>query len=258
MGAQEVRRPLIGISTSEVLRPDEHRTVPQGEPSRQELALGHRYLEAVRAAGGMPVILTPVDDTAIDPLLERLDGIVLSGGPDLDPSAYGAEPHPDLGPTEPDLDLFELALARRAVAQGVPVLAICRGAQTLNVALGGTLHQHVPDISDVPHRQTEPGDRTTHEVELDPESRLAKLVGHTRLAVNSYHHQAPDAIGSPLRVAGRADDGIVEALEGPGPEFLFGVQWHAETLTGRPEHLALFEGLVEAASDPGASRLRAA
>ncbi len=258
MGAVVNRPPLIGVSTSEVRRPEDHGTTPQGEPRRRELALGERYLEAVRTAGGMPVILTPVAGIAIDPLLERLDGMCLSGGPDIHPSAYGAEPHPALGPTEPELDLFELALARRAVRRGTPVLAICRGVQTLNVALGGTLHQHLPDITDLNHRQGEPGGRTTHDVILASDSRLSGLVGQERLAVNSYHHQAPHVIGAGLRAVGQADDGTVEALEGPGQEFLFGVQWHAETLVDRPEQFALFEGLVEAATGFAPTGLRAA
>ena len=251
--------PLIGVSTSEVRRPEDHRLVPQGEPRRSELALGERYLDAVRSAGGLPVILAPVAVSAVDPLLERLDAVCLSGGPDLHPSAYGAEPHPELGPTEPELDLFELALARRAVRRGLPVLGICRGAQVLNVALGGTLHQHLPDLGkDVEHRQTEEARRTTHEVELVASSRLAKLIGHPRVEVNSFHHQAPATIASGLRVVGRAADGIVEAVETPPPSFVFGVQWHAECLVERPEHCALFEGLVRAGAEHAAAGLRAA
>ena len=172
MGAVVSRPPLIGVSTSEVRRAGDHSVVPQGEPSRRELALGERYLDSVRSAGGLPVILTPVDGSAIDPLLERLDAVCLSGGPDLHPSAYGAEAHDELGPTEPELDLFELALARRAVRRGMPVLGICRGAQVLNVALGGTLHQHLPDLSEqVEHRQQVAGHQVTHEVKLAPGSR---------------------------------------------------------------------------------------
>jgi putative glutamine amidotransferase len=251
--------PLVGVSTSEVRRPEDHGVVPQGEPRRSELALGERYLDAVRSAGGLPVILAPVAVSAVDPLLERLDAVCLSGGPDLHPSAYGAEPHPELGPTEPELDLFELALARRAVRRGLPVLAVCRGAHVLNVALGGTLHQHLPDLSkEVEHRQKEEGRQTTHDVKLVGSSRIAKLIGRTELEVNSFHHQAPATTAPGLRVVGRAADDTVEALESTSPSFVFGVQWHAECLVERPEHHALFEGLVKAGAEHAAAGLRAA
>jgi putative glutamine amidotransferase len=241
--------PLIGVSTSEVRRRDEHRTVPQGEPPRSELALGESYLEALRTAGGLPVILAPVRTGAVDALLERLDAVCLSGGPDLHPHHYGAPEHPELGPTEPQLDRFELALARRAVARGLPVLAICRGMQVLNVARGGTLHQHLPDLGlNIGHRQS-PTEGTTHDVVLSPDSRLAKLLGSSRLEVNSYHHQGIDELGDGLRVVGHAPDGVAEAVEGASNGFVFGVQWHAEALIDRPEQLALFEGLVRAGAD---------
>jgi putative glutamine amidotransferase len=259
MGAVVSRPPLIGVSTSEVRRPQDHEVVPQGEPRRRELALGEHYLDAARSAGGLPVILTPVAGPAIDALVDRLDAVCLSGGPDLHPSAYGAAPHPELGPTEPELDLFELALARRAVQRGLPVLGICRGAQVLNVALGGTLHQHLPDLGgELEHRQKVAAGRTTHDVELVADSRLATLVGHSRLAVNSFHHQAPARIAEGLRVVGTSPDGTVEAFESASAGFVFGVQWHAECLVERPEHFALFEGLVEAGAERAAGGLRAA
>ena len=236
-------RPLIGVTTSE-LRPSGATTLRrQGEPAHPEMALGMTYLLAIERAGGVPVVLPPIVDD-VDCLLDRLDGVCLSGGPDLDPYAYGAcERHAELGPTEPSLDAFELALARAAIARGTPLLGICRGAQALNVACGGTLHQHLPG-----HRQAEPGTDTTHEVEVLPGTRLAAVVGAGTLAVNSFHHQAVDRMGRGLRVAARAADGTVEAIEGAG--FLLGVQWHAETLAGRPVHLRLFEALTVAARTP--------
>ena len=242
-------QPLIGVSTSEVRRRDEHRTVPQGEPPRSELALGERYLEAVRMGGGLPVILAPVRTSAVDTLLDRLDALCLSGGPDLHPHHYGAPEHPELGPTEPELDQFELALARRAIARGLPVLAICRGLQVMNVARGGTLQQHLPDLGqDVLHRQSLT-EGTSHPIELLADSRLAKLIGSTRFEVNSYHHQAIDQLGDGLRVVGHAPDGVPEAIEGMTNGFVFGVQWHAEALAERPDQLALFEGLVRAGAE---------
>ncbi len=242
-------QPLIGVSTSEVRRRDEHRTVPQGEPPRSELALGERYLEALRMGGGLPVILAPVRTSSVDTLLDRLDALCLSGGPDLHPHHYGAPEHPELGPTEPELDQFELALARRAIARGLPVLAICRGLQVMNVARGGTLQQHLPDLGqDVLHRQSLT-EGTSHPIELLADSRLAKLIGSTRFEVNSYHHQAIDQLGDGLRVVGHAPDGVPEAIEGMTNGFVFGVQWHAEALAERPDQLALFEGLVRAGAE---------
>src|SRR5918992_3136992 len=154
-------RPLIGVTTSE-LRPSGATTLRrQGEPPHAEMALGMTYVLAVERAGGMPVVLPPVIDD-VERLLDRLDGVCLSGGPDLDPGAYDApDRHAELGPTEPALDAFELALARAALERGTPLLGICRGAQALNVACGGTLHQHIPG-----HRQSDPGATATHVVEI--------------------------------------------------------------------------------------------
>jgi putative glutamine amidotransferase len=231
-------RPLIGVTTSE-LRPSTAATTRrQGEPAHPEMALGMTYLRTLDAAGAMPVVLPPVGDP--EQLLDRLDGICLSGGPDLDPAAYGArDRHPELGPTEPALDAFELALAGAALDRGLPVLAICRGAQALNVACGGTLHQHIPG-----HRQIAPAGEPTHEVALTRDSRLARITRTRTLGVNSFHHQAVDRLGTGLRIVGRAPDGTIEAIEGTG--FVIGVQWHAETMA---EHRPLFEALVAAASD---------
>jgi putative glutamine amidotransferase len=244
-------KPLIGVTTSE-LRPSSAGTLRRhGEPPHYEMALGMTYLKAIEAAGGMPVVLPPLGDAVA--YLDRLDGICLSGGPDLDPDAYGAsERHAELGPTEPGLDAFELALAREADARGLPILGICRGAQALNVARGGTLHQHLPG-----HRQTEPATATTHTVHIEAGSRLADVAGAGRLRVNSFHHQAVDVLGRDLRVVARSADGIVEAVEAPGPRFVLAVQWHAEGLTAQPRHRALFTELVAAAAAP-APRLRRA
>jgi putative glutamine amidotransferase len=230
-------RPLIGVTTSE-LRPSAMATTRRhGEPAHPEMALGMTYLRTLDAAGAIPVVLPPVGTDHLMPLLDRLDGICLSGGPDLDPGAYGAtDRHAELGPTEPSLDAFELSLARQALARELPVLAICRGAQALNVACGGTLHQHIPG-----HRQADPATQTTHEVQLAARSRLHGIFRARTLPVNSFHHQAVDQVGAGLRIVGRAGDGTIEAIEGAG--FVVGVQWHAETLHA---HLPLFEGLVRA------------
>jgi putative glutamine amidotransferase len=240
-------RPVIGVTTSE-LRPGELATLRRdGLPPHPEMAVGTTYLQAVEAAGGIPVILAPTDLDTVPALVERLDGICLSGGPDIDPFVYGAGArHPQLGATHPLLDTFELTVARAADAAGLPLLGICRGAQALNVARGGTLLQHVDG-----HRQDELATVPTQQVAVEPRSALAALTGARReLAVNTFHHQAVDAVGAGLRVVARAADGTVEAIEDPTRTLLLGVQWHAETLVARREHAALFVALVEATAHP--------
>lgn len=243
-------RPLIGVTTSEVRRAESVNPTPEGEPPRIEMALGLPYLQALEAAGALPVVMPPLDMDAIEPLLDRFDGICLSGGPDLDPETYGAEPHPELGPVEPGLDRFELAVARSADARGVPIFAICRGTQALNIVRGGTLHQHIPERpGDVNHRQTEAGDVATHHASVEPGSRLAQIIGADAIDVNSFHHQAIDRLGEGLVVTATAPDGEIEAIEDPSRRFLIGVQWHAETMVHRPEELDLFRNFVEAAAE---------
>jgi len=238
-------RPLIGITTSE-LRPGTLATLGRaGLPPHQELMLGTTYPKAIDAAGAIPVVLAPVALETVPALVERLDGICLAGGPDLDPIVYGAiDRHPELGATNAAHDAFELAVARAADAAGLPLLGICRGAQALNVARGGTLRQHVEG-----HRQSEVATTPTQRVTVAPGSLLAAITeSGEALEVNSFHHQAVDTPGSGLRVVAHAADGTVEAIEDPARPFVLGVQWHAETLTGRPEHGSLFAALAEAAS----------
>ena len=241
-------RPLIGVTTSE-LRPSAAGTLRRhGEPPHAEMALGMTYLRAIEAAGGIPVVLPPIGDA--EAYLDRLDGVCLSGGPDLDPAAYGAfDRHAELGPTEPGLDAFELALARAADRRGVPLLGVCRGAQALNVARGGTLHQHLPG-----HRQAELATHTSHAVRIVPGSRLARVAGRAALAVNSFHHQAVDRLGTGLRACAHAPDGTIEGIEAPGSRFVLAVQWHAEGLLAERRHRALFEALVSAAEAQPLSR----
>ncbi|HWM08856.1 MAG TPA: gamma-glutamyl-gamma-aminobutyrate hydrolase family protein [Solirubrobacteraceae bacterium] len=245
-------KPLIGVTTSELRSSSAGTLRRHGEPPHAEMALGMTYLRAIDAAGGIPVVLPPLGDALA--FLDRLDGVCLSGGPDLDPEAYGAvERHADLGPTEPGLDAFELELARAADARGIPVLGVCRGAQALNVARGGSLHQHLPG-----HRQTEPATATTHTVHVEAGTTLAGLVGTDVLRVNSFHHQAVDRLGRGLRAVAYAADGTVEAVEASGNRFLVGVQWHAEGLIAQPRHRALFDALVVASAAPARSLRRAA
>ena len=248
MAAVTGRPPLIGVTTSEVRRAERTAPLPEGEPPQHELALGMPYVRALERAGAVPVVLPPVASTLIPALVGALDGVCLSGGPDLDPAAYGAERDPHLGPVEPSLDAFELEVARCADAAGLPILGICRGAQALNVARGGSLLQHLPDVDgSVGHRQTDPGWVTTHHVEILPQSRLAAVLGATAQQVNSFHHQAVERVGAGLQAVAWAPDGMVEAIEGDGERLVLGVQWHAEALDrDGASHADLFRALVAA------------
>src|SRR3954463_980450 len=149
--------PLIAVTTSEMRHNPFDVATREADPPRQEMVLGMKYLEAIGRAGALAVVVPPMPGPAIPALLDRVDGICLSGGPDLHPDAYGAAPHPELGPTEPRLDAFELALARAADERDMPILAICRGAPVLNVARGGPLPQHLPDVGGEALRHRQPG-----------------------------------------------------------------------------------------------------
>jgi putative glutamine amidotransferase len=252
-------RPVIGVTTSEIRRVGAKR--PEGDPTPTEMALGLTYLRAIEAAEGLPLVMPPLDPAAVDPLLDQLAGICLSGGPDLDPESYGErERDPNLGPTERELDRFELAIASGAWDRDTPVLAICRGMQALNVARGGTLHQHLPDLElGVEHRQDERGAVPTHELRLDPDSRLAEVLGADRIATNSFHHQGIDRLGEGLVPVAWAADGTIEAYEDPAKPFLIGVQWHAELHRDREPEQRLFAEFIAASSaeDPGEGRATA-
>jgi putative glutamine amidotransferase len=243
--------PLIAVTTSEMRTATVTAVTAESDPPRQEMVLGMRYLEAIGRAGALAVVVPPLPGPEIPALLDRVDGICLSGGPDLHPDAYGAAAHSELGPTEPRLDAFELALARAADERDMPILAICRGAQVLNVARGGTLHQHLPDVvgDAIHHRQRDAPGRPTHFVDVAPESRLAELVGGRRIDVNSFHHQAVDVLGERLSLTAWADDGTVEGFEAVDRSFVVGVQWHAECLVDLAEQAALFSAFVAACAD---------
>lgn len=220
--------------------------------------LTHDYLLRVKEAGAIPVMLPPVGELPLD-VLDRLDGLVLTGGEDIDPERYGQPPSPKLGDVDPLRDALELKLAAEAVRRGMPVLAVCRGLQVLNVALGGTLIQDLPSEqpSDTAHRQEAPSTEGSHQVQLDPESRLAQIAGKAELWVNSFHHQAAKSVAPRLRPVAHAADGVIEALEG-AEGFMIGVQWHPEcqrdAFGGR-----LFGAFVEAcAAYSGDRRVRSA
>ena len=253
--------PLIAVTTSELRAQHPAAPTPEGEPAQQEMALGLRYLRAIQAVGGVPVVVPPIrEEDLLESLLDGVSGLCLSGGPDLDPVAYGALRHGMLGPTWRELDDCELALARLADRRQMPILAICRGLQALNVARGGTLHQHLPDYSGqlIEHRQSEPGEQATHWVSLTAASRVAEITGRRRIKVNSFHHQAAAQLGEGLLVTGRADDGTIESVEASDRDFVIGVQWHAESLTADPGQHALFGSFTDAARryQSGSERLQ--
>jgi putative glutamine amidotransferase len=258
--ASRSAQPIIGLSTSEMRAPERIRHDPRSEPAGRELALGLTYPDAIRRAGAVPVVIPPMDAAAIEPLLDGLWGLCLSGGPDLHPAIYGADPHPALGPTEPELDRFEIALVRAAEAREMPVLAICRGLQVLNVARGGTLTQDLPTLrpSAIEHRQPQPGSTPTHAVSLEPASLVAGCLGVRDLAVNSFHHQAADRLGDGLRAVGWAPDGVIEAIEATDRGFTVAVQWHAESMVRSAEQTHLLTAFAEAAVSYGAGAARAA
>jgi putative glutamine amidotransferase len=244
-----ISRPLIGVSTSELRPAEGAHFAHHSEPPRRMLALGVTYLDAVAAAGGIPVILAPLPARRLEAIIERLDGVCLSGGPDIEPATYGSDAHPELGPTEPEVDLFELGLVRAARRRGLPILAICRGMQVLNVALGGDLVAHIPDHygDDVLHRHPERRP-VEHPVRIEPASRIGRILGTDELSVRSWHHQAVGRIGHGLRAVAWAPDGVVEAVESDEHPCTLAVQWHPEVRAlADPRHLRLFEALVEAA-----------
>jgi putative glutamine amidotransferase len=199
--------------------------------------LPYNYVEAIHAAGGA-VILLPPDAAAVDhpeELLDRIDGLLLAGGVDIDPSFYGQEPDPRLEATVPERDRFEIALAKAAIDRDQPLLGICRGLQVINIARGGTLHQDITErVGHEGHRAAlGTFDGADHPVELEAGTLAAAAVGATRSNTKSHHHQAVDAVGEGLSVTGRSpDDGVCEALELSANTFTLGVQWHAEATPG--------------------------
>jgi putative glutamine amidotransferase len=233
-------RPVIGLTTY-------LEQAKQGVWDVRAAFLPHQYFDAVAASGGIAVLLPPQPEpeAAAPALLEGLDGLILTGGLDVQPELYGAARHPLTDPARPDRDAWELALFRGAEERRMPVLAICRGLQLVNVARGGTLHQHLPDALGTERYRIGGGVFATNEVFVDEGTRIAKLVGAGPLSVHSYHHQGIDRLGESLVATARADDGLVQAFESEGDGYLVGVQWHPEE---NREDRRLFAGLVAEAS----------
>ena len=208
------------------------------------------YVDAVEEAGGRPLVVPPLE-SGLDETLDALDGIIFSGGADVDPTVYGSEPHPETDVPQRHRDAGELALLRAALARDMPVLAICRGFQLLNVARGGDLLQHLPEEVGHDEHKEVPGTFSEHPVEVKDGTRLASLLG-ARSDVTSHHHQAVGRIGDGLVESAWAADGTLEAIEDPGMRFAVGVQWHPEAGDDRE----LFRALVAEASRYRAERGR--
>jgi putative glutamine amidotransferase len=229
-----VARPLIGITSyAEEIR--------WGVWTEEAALVPLAYVRAVERAGGRALVVPPADD-GLDETLDALDGVIFSGGGDLDPSLYDAEPHPETDAPRAARDAAELRMLKAALDKDIPVLAICRGSQVLNVARGGDLVQHLPEAVGHDQHRHEPGAFSDHDVKLAPDSKLGELLGE-HAPVKSHHHQAYGRIGEGLREVAWAEDGVVEGLEDPKKRFALGVLWHPE----EGEDFALFKALVEEA-----------
>ncbi len=230
----ERRRPRIGLTTYLA-------EASWGVWQRRAALVPEVYLDAVVLSGGVPLLLPPVGS---DPgVLDVVDGLLLIGGVDVDPGMYGEEPHPTVVDSQPDRDAHEASMFRAALDRGVPVLGVCRGAQVMAAALGGTLHQHLPDVLGHHGHRPEPAVFGTSTVTTKPGSLVAKILGEES-KVPCYHHQGLRTVETPLEPTAWADDGLVEAVELPGPGWVLGVQWHPEE---NPDDLRLFAAHVEAA-----------
>jgi putative glutamine amidotransferase len=229
--------PRIGITTS-----------PGTNGDRPADVLNHAYVDAVADVGGLPILLPILAPSFVDAILDSIDGLVLSGGGDVDPACYGQTAVPEVSGVDQARDAWELPLVRAAMARGVPVLGICRGSQVLNVACGGTLVQDLPSITDHIHRANDRWGEVVHPVEVDPTSKLADAVGTESVGANTLHHQAVADVGDGLRAVAWAQDGTVEAIESDDARAVLGVQWHPELLTDHDTHRRLFAWVVAAAS----------
>ena len=229
-------RPVIALTTSELRQPRPEEQIPHAEAGDTEMVLGYGYLKALAAAGGAPVVMPPLDPEMVPSLLDGGAAVCLTGGADIG--------------CEPDVDRFEMAVVHEAERRGMPLLAICRGAQVLNVARGGDLFQDIArDVGEtVDHQRATPRDPVLwHNIDVEPGSLLARTLGSERLEVNSFHHQAPRTVGDGLTVVARSADGVVEGMEVREADFELAVQWHPEGIADRPEQQALFRAFVEAA-----------
>lgn len=238
-------RPLIGVTT-------------YAQNENGEVTLPANYVASVRRAGGIPVLIAPGETNAGE-LLDRLDGLILAGGGDIDPNCYGCDDvHQTVYMLNADRDQTELELARCLLERRFPTLAICRGIQIINVALGGTLHQHLPDeVGEVVLHRAPPREPTPHVIDVCAGSRLAKLMTATTVETMSWHHQAIHEPAMELRVVATAPDGVIEAVEHVDHEMLLAVQWHPELTSHRDAvQQRLFDQLVQFASNGNARQCK--
>ncbi len=239
-------RPLIGITAGTM------ELTWAGGLTMPAAVAWSSYIRAVLAAGGAPVVLPPAGEEVAEAALAALHGLLLTGGPDIDPARYGETAvHPAVYGVNPERDAAEIALVHGALARDLPVLGICRGLQVLNVALGGTLYQDVPDLhpAHVQHRQEAAPSEPHHDIRLAPGSCLAAVHGAERVAANSFHHQAVREVAPGLRPVAWSPEGLVEGLESPAHRFVVGVQWHPEVMfEAYAEHRRPFDALVEQAA----------
>jgi putative glutamine amidotransferase len=234
-------RPLIGITTYV-------EAASWGHWHLDAALIPYDYVRSVERAGGRALLVPPSTD-AVEETLDALDGLVFSGGNDVDPDAYGADSHPETNGTRPERDAGELALLEAALARDMPVLAVCRGFQILNVARGGDLVQHLPEVVGSEQHRAVLGEFSDHEVRIDGDSRLGSVLDG-RAPVKSHHHQGVGHVGEGLREVAWADDGTVEGLEDPERRFALGVLWHPEA----GEDARLFEALMAEAQSYRAER----
>lgn len=229
--------PLIGITT-------------YGRDDSNRFSLPGDYVDGVRRAGAIPVLIPP-GETQIESIMSTLDGLILAGGGDINPELYGGTLHETIYNLDSERDKAEMAIARRAIESRMPTLGICRGTQIINVTLGGTLFEHLPDVvgEKVLHRLP-PREPTEHVVSLEQSSRLAEILGTVECSIASWHHQAIRDVADGLRVIARAPDGTIEAVEMPDNPFLLAVQWHPELTAGRDAaQQRLFDNIVRQAAE---------
>lgn len=231
-------RPVIGVTCDFDLN-----------ESKSQLYSG--YYESIIHAGGIPFLIPCSEGLSPADLIEKFDGLLLTGGQDIDPYLFGEEPHPDIGSVYSVRDCLEIELCKRAAAADMPVLGICKGLQVMNVSMGGTLYQDIKSAlgeKALCHSQKAPGFTGIHNICIDEESKLRSIFNSDRLRVNSFHHQAIKEPGRSMMITARAGDGIAEAAESTSHRFFVGVQWHPERMVSKvPEMLKLFEAFVKEA-----------
>ena len=231
-------RPIIGVTAA--------------IDEKKMLSAPHAYTRAIELAGGLPLVLPYTEsDEALDDFIATCDGIFLTGGMDIEPSRYGEERHPKCGECQPSRDVLEYKVLSRALKADKPIIAICRGHQLVNVFLGGTLYQHLPEErpSEIPHVQKEDPFAASHTIFIEEASPLSALIGKRRMTGNSFHHQAVKALGKGLTVTAYSPDGLIEGMTLPGATYLRTYQWHPERLIDVDrDSLVLFEDFIAAAN----------